>query len=227
VIITSTNPFDLGANVLSSGVRRINVVDKTVEVLFRMSQPDIFYINDFLSHEECDKIVQFSSIAGLKKSKVQTKQGSKLSDVRKSEQVFIDSGKCDIIDMINRRVSSLVSWPTTHTEKIQVLKYEVCGKYEPHYDYFIGTHEEVKQTYGVAGNRIGTLILYLSDVEEGGETVFPNVYISVTPLKGAAVFFRYPTQSPEEKTLHGGSPVVKGTKWIATKWFREGQLYDS
>ena len=41
------------------------------------------------------------------------------------------------------------------------------------------------------GQRIGTLIMYLNDVEEGGETIFPEIGFSVAPRRGHAVYFGY------------------------------------
>ncbi|KAL5224356.1 hypothetical protein ABZP36_010995 [Zizania latifolia] len=54
-------------------------------------------------------------------------------------------------------------------EGLQVLHYEVGQKYEPHFDYF---HDEFNTKNG--GQRIAALLIYLSNVEEGGETVFPT-----------------------------------------------------
>lgn len=57
-------------------------------------------------------------------------------------------------------------------ENIQVLRYEVTQKYEPHFDYF---YDEKDQLRG--GHRYATILMYLSDVEEGGETVFPKAEV--------------------------------------------------
>ena len=48
--------------------------------------------------------------------------------------------------------------------------------------------------------------MYLNDVEEGGETYFPKLNLSVHPRKGMAVYFEYfyQDQSLNELTLHGG-----------------------
>lgn len=52
---------------------------------------------------------------------------------------------------------------------MQILHYENGQKYEPHFDYF---HDKANQQLG--GHRIATVLMYLSDVVKGGETVFPN-----------------------------------------------------
>lgn len=52
---------------------------------------------------------------------------------------------------------------------MQILHYEHGEKYEPHFDYF---HDKANQELG--GHRIATVLMYLSNVEKGGETIFPN-----------------------------------------------------
>ena len=42
---------------------------------------------------------------------------------------------------------------------------------------------------GWAGNRIATLLMYVSEVEQGGATVFPHLGISLWPERGAAAFW--------------------------------------
>ena len=52
---------------------------------------------------------------------------------------------------------------------MQILHYELGEKYEPHFDYF---HDKANQELG--GHRVATVLMYLSDVKRGGETIFPN-----------------------------------------------------
>lgn len=125
---------------------------------------------------------------------------------------------------------------TEHGEGLQVLHYEVGQKYESHFDYFL---EDFSTANG--GQRIATILMYLSDVEEGGETVFPNAKgnisavpywnelsqcgkegLSAKPKRGDALLFwsMRPDASLDPTSLHGGCPVIKGDKWSATKWIR-------
>ena len=64
------------------------------------------------------------------------------------------------------------------------------------------------------GPRILTFFLYLSDVEEGGETAFPLLDLAVKPQKGKAVLWPSVHDDnlmlPEQLSLHEARPVIKG-----------------
>ncbi|MNV88561.1 hypothetical protein D3C71_1827790 [compost metagenome] len=66
-------------------------------------------------------------------------------------------------------------------------------------------------------------------MEEGGETAFPMLNLTVSPNKGMAVYFEYFYDNHElnESTLHAGTPVIKGEKWVATMWMRRQVLRSS
>lgn len=59
-------------------------------------------------------------------------------------------------------------------ESMQVLHYENGQKYEPHFDYF---HDKANQIMG--GHRVATVLMYLSNVGKGGETIFPNSEVKI------------------------------------------------
>ena len=89
-------------------------------------------------------------------------------------------------------------------------------KYVAHHDY--GLEDKSK----VCGPRILTFFLYLSDVDEGGETSFPLLNISVTPRKGKALL--WPSTLDEDpssidrRTTHEARPVLRGRKFAANSW---------
>ncbi|PNX99823.1 prolyl 4-hydroxylase subunit alpha-1-like protein, partial [Trifolium pratense] len=102
-----------------------------------------------------------------KSSVVDSKTGkSTESRVRTSSGMFLKRGKDKIIQKIERRIADFTFIPVENGEGLQVLHYGVGEKYEPHYDYFLDAFNTKN-----GGQRVATVLM--SDVEEGGETVFP------------------------------------------------------
>lgn len=55
----------------------------------------------------------------------------------------------------------------------------------------------------------------MSDVEQGGSTVFLDLQLAVLPQKGTALYWHNlrPDRSVDTNTLHGACPVLVGNKW--------------
>jgi hypothetical protein len=63
------------------------------------------------------------------------------------------------------------------------------------------------------GKRIAFVIIYLNDVEDGGETEFLYQSVRVKPKKGTVVI------APSSYThAHRGNPPLSGEKYILTSW---------
>ncbi|KAJ3676339.1 hypothetical protein LUZ60_003751 [Juncus effusus] len=206
-------------------------------------KPRAFVYEGFLTDEECDHLKSLAK-SELKRSAVADNLSGKstLSEVRTSSGMFISKAKDPIVSTIEEKIAAWTFLPKENGEDIQVLRYEHGQKYDPHYDYFT---DKVNTLRG--GHRIATVLMYLSDVKKGGETVFPNADlesphhrggrkhireealsecaqhgVAVKPRKGDALLFfsLLPDATADPKSLHAGCPVLDGEKWSATKWIR-------
>ncbi|KAF3785544.1 putative prolyl 4-hydroxylase 7 [Nymphaea thermarum] len=195
--------------------------------------PRAFLYQGFLSHEECDHLIKLAK-GKLEKSMVaDSNSGDSVeSTVRTSSGHFLAKGQDDIVTRIEDRIAAWTLLPKENGESIHILHYEVGQKYEPHFDYF---HDPKNVALG--GHRMATVLMYLADVEMGGETVFPNSEgvvqekddswsdcaksgLAVKPRKGDAILFfsLHPDATTDQASLHGSCPVIKGEKWSATCW---------
>jgi len=221
-----SNPFVYEPSFIKAG-NSIIVSDKILDLAFRLAQPDVVLITNFLSNDECEALIQLSSSTLTPSSVVNLEAGGRMShDGRTSEGMAFKLSETEVIKAIESRISELINFPIENGEGIQVLHYQIGAEYRPHYDYFPESQLGSKEFLEQGGQRVATLIMYLNDVDAGGETVFPELNLSVSPKKGSALYFSYTNSlgQLDEKTLHGGAPVVKGEKWIATKWIRKNLI---
>ncbi|MFG5777593.1 2OG-Fe(II) oxygenase [Comamonas sp. J-3] len=203
----------------------IDVGDRQVSVLLSMKHPRIVVFGNLLSDEECDAIIASAQPRMKRSLTVETKTGGEeVNADRTSDGMFFQREETPVVATLERRIAKLVNWPESHGEGLQVLHYRPGAEYKPHYDYFDPSQPGTPTILKRGGQRVATLVIYLNNPEAGGGTSFPDVGVEVAPRRGNAVFFSYATPEPSTKSLHGGSPVVRGEKWIATKWLREGEF---
>ena len=209
---------------LISQLPRFTVADREVELAAVMSNPNIAVIRGLLSDEECDEVIRLSR-GKMKTSQVVDREsgGSYESSVRKSEGSHFERGENELVRRIEARLSALVDLPVNRGEPLQILHYGPGGEYKAHQDFFEPKDPGSAVLTRVGGQRIGTVVMYLNDVPEGGETAFPDIGFSAKPIKGSAVYFEYQNADGQldYRCLHAGMPVIRGDKWIMTKWLRE------
>ncbi|WP_019575037.1 2OG-Fe(II) oxygenase [Curvibacter lanceolatus] len=210
---------------LAESPLRVDAGDRQVPVLLAMVQPRVVVFGQFLSDEECDALIAAASPRLARSRTVATQTGGEEVSVdRTSNGMFFSRGESQLIQRIEQRIARLLNWPVENGEGLQVLHYQPGAEYKPHYDYFDPNEPGTPTILQRGGQRVGTLVMYLNEPEKGGGTTFPDVHLEVAPQRGNAVFFSYERPHPSTRTLHGGSPVIAGEKWIATKWLREREF---
>ncbi len=184
--------------------------------------PRIILLHNFLNKKECAHLIAQATPRLERSETLDGESGEgKVVEERTSYGMFFEERGCDfIIERIEEKISHLTMMPVACGESIQVLRYGPGEEFKPHYDYFDSNSIGGKAALANGGQRIATLIMYLNSVEEGGETIFPEIDLKITPKKGNAILFYNcrPDGKEDPLTCHGGAPVIQGTKWIATKW---------
>jgi prolyl 4-hydroxylase len=190
---------------------KMKTTDQEIHIVGKIDEPLILILENVLSNLECDALVD---LAKNRMERAKIGKSHVVSDIRTSSSMFFEESENVWIKKVETRVSELMNIPVSHADPLQILHYKPGEQYQPHYDYFTSGN--------VVNNRISTLVMYLNDVDEGGETYFPSLHFSVTPKKGSAVYFEYfyNDYHLNELTLHGGNPVAVGEKWVATQWMR-------
>ena len=204
----------------------IHTPDRAVRVSARLFKPVVAVLDDLLSGAECDELIRLSRIKLKRSTIVDPSTGQEaVIEARTSSGTFIARNETEFIATLERRIAAAMHWPADHGEGLQILNYQVGAEYKAHYDYFPVADPGSAVHLAKGGQRVSTLVIYLNDVEAAGETLFPEVGLSVTPKKGSAVYFEYSNSrgQVDPLTLHCGVPVAAGEKWIATKWMRQGR----
>ena len=139
----------------------------------------------------------------------------------------MEQSTCDLSDTIpavarlDTKIADAMGLARTMAEPTQGQHYEVGQVFKTHTDFF-KPYELERFQMGNLGQRTWTFMIYLNDVEGGGETEFPDIGLKVTPLLGRAVLWNNlrPNGLGNDHTRHQSLPVTAGTKTIITKWFR-------
>lgn len=201
--------------------------------------PRLYLYKNFISDEECEHLITRSEPKMVKSEVVNVETGGgKLDDVRTSTGSYFGSGETPIVKRIEERIARASFIPPENGEGLQILRYINGQEYKPHHDFF---WDKFNADPAHGGQRVITVLMYLSTPEEGGETVFPlgqpkstgsewsecaKKGLSVKATKGDAVLFYslYPNGTTDLNSEHGSCPVLKGTKWSATKWIHVSSL---
>jgi len=202
-------------------------------------RPRVFTIENFLTPEECKELIRLSLEQGLTESTLHSSPlatQNRDNSTRSSSNAWLSRETSSLTKKIYEKTAELTkidpelfqkfheSSAQHHSiaESLQVVRYRKGEEYTPHHDFVSPSINKRHQP-----SRFATLLIYLNDVDEGGETRFPravNNYnadgLEIMPKVGRAVLFYNTLEDGnlDDLSQHGGNKVLAGNKWLANLW---------
>jgi len=196
---------------------------------------EIYRIDNFLTENECAKIMAIINASELTASSTYnaSKPTERITNAERTSKTCYFGGSNALITDVESRICKTLGINNRQAEQIQGQKYEVGQEFRFHTDYF--DPELLKQDNSINGQRTWTFMIYLNSVEEGGYTSFPFAFCSSAPKMGTALVWNNLHSSTTSLNVadlgkenrfssHCGMPIVRGEKYILTKWFKEREI---
>jgi prolyl 4-hydroxylase len=211
--IASPSRAEIGAKV--SGKLRRNPMVSTIA----NEKMEIFVRHGFLTPGECSAMM-----AKIDANNVPSRlfNGREQSGFRTSSSCNLDPTD-PLVLKLTQRIDALTGYPTPLGETIQGQRYAEAQEYKSHCDFFPKSVSYWPDMRDAGGQRCWTAMMYLNTVEEGGETHFARAGFMVPPRPGTLLVWNNmrPDGSPNNETLHAALPVMRGVKYVLTRWYRE------
>lgn len=176
----------------------------------------LYYVENFLSFEECDLLVKMS-LDGFVVSDLN--DGGSGSDRRVDMKVRLSSTyHCDddeLVVSVKKRVAEMVGKSVDCIEHLQIGRYTAGQYYKAHHDSFSRAYVEKNKN-----QRQYTVLAYLNDDVVGGTTEFPWLHIVFRPKKGDALFWENcpDIEHYHPLSLHRGNLITSGVKYVLNVW---------
>ena len=174
------------------------------------TNPSIYTVDDFLSPNECKYIIQMSEKKVQQSLVVDAISGTGVPHPSRTSHSYYHG--YDIKWLVSR-IHRLTGVPQQYQEPTQVARY--------HTGQFYQSHHDALDKIGHDGQRIGTVLIYLNDVPNGGATFFNNINVRVQPKQGMAIVF-FPAKMDntiDSNALHTAE-TASDLKWVSQVWLR-------
>lgn len=197
-------------------------------MLFKELVPDsyIYQIQELFPGDFCDLIIEKFEEDELSRKPGET-GGGYLPEIKADIEIVLNPNTCiswDRWEQVDLRIKEILFGMYEEMHK-QLPKVRIVGEFPirdtgyqiQKYPREIGYYQEHVDSCGrpdITSQRIMSLIIYLNDVDRGGETFFPNWNLTVKPEKGKLLIF-----PPFWNYLHGGKIPLSNDKYIITSFF--------
>ncbi len=178
------------------------------------SDPRIAVLPGFLSPEVCAWLIARGEEQQGPAFIFDAAAGRPKQDVSRTNTVTrLGIAETDLVALlVQARITEVTGFDFDRLEALNLLCYDPGQAFLPHFDYLDPRTPTTKAEMALSGQRVATLLVYLNDDYDGGETEFPEVRFRFRGAPGDALLFYSlkPSGSPDSKTLHAGLPPTRG-----------------
>jgi len=180
---------------------------------FDFRHPLVWTVPELFSAEECASIVQGVAGAEWLAATVNRAEGRKVDAKLRDNTIAIVRDAALADELFRRTRPHVPARMDAELDRTGRVEMEVAGVFLPLrvYRYEGGQHfgpHEDQSYFGPNGEvSLLTLIVYLNEGFEGGNTEFPEQHRTIVPKTGTALLFQH-------RVLHAGNRVESGTKLL-------------
>lgn len=187
--------------------------------------PRIYTIENFLPASACAWFIEYA-LQRMEPSTV--RDGATGEDIvspgRSATLAGSSALEADVVVQLAKlRIAEAIETHVSHQEPTTFLRYEPGQEYLAHYD-LIRPQEEAAaaEELRTLGQRVATVLVYLNEGYEGGETYFPHLDWGFKGKAGdVLIFWNMSADGERERlSLHAGLSVTAGEKWLLSQWVR-------
>ncbi|GGB86834.1 hypothetical protein GCM10011494_01430 [Novosphingobium endophyticum] len=185
---------------------------------FPVDNVEIYSADAFLSTDECRHLI---ALIESRASPSRLIDEENWEGYRTSYSSDIDTDD-ETVHALELRLSEFTGIALACGESAQGQRYQ-CGQYfHEHCDWFDTAAGYWRKERRCGGQRSWTAMIYLNTVDEGGRTDFIHLGLSIPPQPGSLLLWNnaLPDGAPNPLTMHAARPVVRGVKYVVTKWYR-------
>lgn len=206
------------ANLGASVAARLDLTPGVVRL--EQSRADVFTLANFLDPATCDTLMGLID-QGCQPSPIFESEGYG-AEYRNSSTCYMDYWN-PRVRLVDLAIAGLLGIEPRRGETVQGQRYQPGQQFRQHADFFYIDQPYWEEVSKSGGQRTWTAMVFLNAPDGGGATDFKKLGLTIVPQPGTLLAWNNMDArgAPNVFTMHEGTTVTAGAKYIITKWFRE------
>jgi len=207
--------------------RRVDIAAWTTPPAARVlaASPQIRAIEGFATADECAWLIELAR-RSLRRARIYRRDADGYAEAgtRTNSEADYTFGNADLVlRLVIERIARATGVSSQLFEVAKLLHYEPGQQFAPHCDFQEPTTPALAREVARRGQRVATVLVYLNDDYDGGETEFPRIGLRHRAATGDALLFANvrPSGDLDYDSLHAGLPPTRGVKWVLSQWIRD------